>query len=481
MNRQWLWLVSLLGSFLLSACTVGPDYHKPDVATPAAWRSAGVADEKQTIDQAWWREFHDPVLCAFMDQALSENLTVHIAVERVRQARASVEGAGATLWPSIQGGGQAQRARNNMPIAFTRKPYDVFNTRFDTVWEIDLFGKNRRTLEAAVSRVGAEEALYHQALVTLQADLAKAYITLRGLQEQVRITKENIAAQIETLALTQKQLDAGQSNKLDVLRAEAQLWQTKSQLPFYEGAVQSTFYQLDVLLGEQPGAAENIIRRHESSARKAHIPVMNTRVVFGAPAQIIQQRPDVQAAERLLAAATAVKGSAIAAQYPTISLSGFFGLQSGETAGFFTSVNKSWGMGGGITMPILTFGKIQSAIDQADAQKMAAFLAYKQTILVALSEVERAFVAYVKEEERRQAILKNVQAIREAIVLAKKRYQEGFSSFLEVLDAERTLYMSESQLAQSSMDVSLNLVFLYKALGGGWQPVVAEQQAVTAP
>lgn len=465
---KWGMLLLMTGSF--SSCMVGPDYVKPEPLAPQTWKEFRADKGKKNVDvsvekskdQAWWSHFHDPVLDDLLDRAVKNNLALQIVGARIAESRALWLGSKSKLFPDLSTHGGGQRGRNNFPGSPFTQAYSVTEAKLDMSWELDLFGKTRREMEAAEATVEATVELKNKELVSLFAEIAKTYITIRNLQNQIRITQENIVTQESSLRLTQKQLDAGQTNKLDVLRADSQLWSTKSQLPYFEAALARAKYQMEFLIAAQPGTLDEIFQKN------APIPVAKLTVVLGAPADILRQRPDIRYAERQLAAATASQGVAIAQQYPKISLTGLLGFQSGGSDLLFQTSHRSWGGAAGAMIPIFNFGRIQSGIDAADARQQQAFLSYQQAVLGALAEIEGAFVAYFKEAERYQALVKNVASMREAVKLAQKRYQEGFSSFLEVLDAERTLYTSESQLAQSAADVSLNLVAVYKALGGGW-------------
>jgi NodT family efflux transporter outer membrane factor (OMF) lipoprotein len=325
-----------------------------------------------------------------------------------------------------------------------------------------VFGGTRRSIEAARANVEAAIEDRRDVLVTLLGDVAKSYIDLRGRQRQLAVTQANLQAQRETLRLTRIRFDAGLASDLEIAQAEGQAQTTEAQIPTLESAIKQTAYQLDLLLGAQPGTSWNEL------ATEAPIPALPPQARVGLPAELLRRRPDIRRAERLLAAATAQIGAATADLYPKFSLIGTFGLQSISASDWFTAQSRFWSIGPTITWPVFDAGKIRANIEIRNAQQEQALKLYEKSVLGALGDVESALVNYSKEQTRYRSLLGAVDANRRALQMSNDLYTQGLIGFLNVLDAERALYSSENDLAQSEANMASNLVALYKALGGGW-------------
>ena len=464
MTRTSSGFILLLCLSTLTSCTVGPNYHAIAPVTPGQWQAAAQTDLKPLRPEAlahWWQSFNDAELNRLMTHALTNNLDLKIALTRIDQARAERRGTRTQLFPSAKLVAGVQRNDNPFPGFVPGIRYNMFETGFDALWEVDVFGRLQRRLEAAEAETEAASEDYRQAQVMLTAELARTYVECRSLQNQLRITRANLQAQQHTLALTEKLFKEGVSARHDVVRARAQVETTAAQIPSLEANLTAGLRQLDVLLGQRPGAA--LSKLDES----LNVPVSAGRDLLMQPAQILRYRPDLRAAERKLAAATAMQGAAVAEMFPKISLSAFVGLRNTDLDTLFKSAAFSYGTVGNFAQPLLNFGRIQAGIDLTKAQQQQAYFSYEKAVLEALQEVETALSRYLKEEIRRQALSRSVADLQESVRLSQLRYQEGVISFLDVLDAQRAQYAAEIDQARSDAATLTNLIAVYKALGGG--------------
>jgi NodT family efflux transporter outer membrane factor (OMF) lipoprotein len=462
------------GLLLIGGCTVGPDYQRPGSALSPVWQEAQQVglDTQPTALTRWWTEFNDALLDSLVERAVKSNLDLFVAEARIREARAVVGATGADLWPSLDVSGSISRIRtseNALGLGRLAQQgggnleQNLFRTGFDSNWEIDVFGGTRRRVEAAEALLDASEEERRSVLVTLLGDVAKNYIDVRGLQRRLAVAQENLKAQQETLRLTKIRFDAGIASDLEVAQAEGLAQTTAAQIPLLESALKQTVYRLDVLLGAQPGMLWSEL------ARESPIPALPPQARVGMPVELLRRRPDIRSAERQLAAATAQVGAATADLYPKFSLTGAFGLQSVSASDWFTGRSRFWSIGPTISWPVFDAGRIRANIEIRNAQQEQSLRLYEKSVLTALGEVESALVNYSKEQSRYRSLLEAVSANRRAMQMADDLYTQGLVTFLSVLDAQRTLYSSESDLAQSEANMASNLVALYKALGGGWE------------
>jgi NodT family efflux transporter outer membrane factor (OMF) lipoprotein len=464
MKAKWGWLLLLAG---LAGCTVGPDYREPVLAVPNRWQAgrlpaAGLKPIDREALKTWWKSFGDARLDRLMNQALSDNLDLQMALARIDQARAQRLGTRAELFPEVNASANAGRFDNPLPgIAPPGTRFNLYELGFDALWEVDLFGRLRRRLEAATADLDAAAEDYAQSLVTLTADLARAYVEYRSLQDQLRITRSNLDTQQHTLRLTERLFEVGAGTRHDVVRARAQTETTAAQIPALEAGLVATLRQLEVLVGRQPGALT------AAMTEPGPVPAAPGREILASPAATIRHRPDLRVAERRLAAATALQGAAIAEWFPRVSLAGFLGFRNTELEDLFKSAAFSYSALGNLLQPLVNFGRIQAGIDLADARQKEAYLAFEKAVLEALRETETALTRYLQEEVRRQTLARSVADQRESVRLSQLRYQEGVISFLDVLDAQRALLAAEIELARSEAAASTNLIAVYKALGGG--------------
>jgi NodT family efflux transporter outer membrane factor (OMF) lipoprotein len=487
----------LVAATALAGCTVGPDFKRPDWASPASWFSGPkeavipppsipVADP---IDADWWTLFHDPVLTGLERRVAAENLDVKVAGVRLAESRAQIGIARAALFPTLNANTSyvRQQASNNGIFAIIPsaagangasgapgsstggvtgqglQPFDLFQGGFDASWEVDLWGGVQRSVESAnASNEAANEAKRSVLLASL-AEVARDYIALRGVQTQLQIARDNVGTARQSLSLTQQRAAGGVTTDLDVANASAQLRTTLSQIPTLEQQEAQLINALSLLLGQPPNAlrADLVIR--------APVPPVPPRVPVGLPSELARRRPDVRQAEAQLHAATADIGVAQANFYPSLNLTGSFGLQSLQFAKIFDANSKQYALGPGLTIPIFQGGQLRSTLQLRQAQQQEAAVNFQKTVLQAWHDVDNALTAYKSEQTRRDELVQAVSDNQRALVLAQSRYQLGVADFLEVLTAERSLLAAQLQLADSTTTVSSNLVALYKALGGGWE------------
>ena len=463
----------LAGFFLLLGCSVGPDYQPAKITVAPAWLEGwNIGIDAQPAELArWWTEFNDPLLNSLVERAAQSNLDLYVAEARVREARAVLGFTDADLWPTLDVSGHYSRVRTSenafalgstAPQGGSNLEQHLFRTGFDAGWEIDVFGGSRRRIESAQASVDAAVEDRRSVLVTLLGDVAKSYIDVRGLQRRLAVAQDNLKSQQETVRLTKIRFDAGLANDLEVAQAEGLAQTTEAQIPVLESALKQTVYRLDLLLGEQPGALWSEL------VREAPIPALPPKAQVGLPVELLRRRPDIRRAERQLAAATAEVGAATADLYPKFSLTGVFGLQSISASDWFTGRSRFWSIGPTITWPVFDAGKIRANLEIRNAQQEQALRLYEKSVLTGLGDVESALVNYIKEQSRYRSLLEAVSANRRAMQMADDLYTQGLVAFLSVLDAQRTLYSSESDMAQSEANMASNLVALYKALGGGW-------------
>jgi outer membrane protein, multidrug efflux system len=444
----------------ISGCVVGPNYQPPQANVPPAWTGT-IASTGNTSAQTnlvkWWTAFNDPNLTSLIDRAIKSNLDLQQAEARLLQARAAHGVITGQQWPTVDVTGSETRSR-----ATTSQKSNLFKAGLDAAWELDIFGGIRRNVEAANADVNAALEDQRDTLVTLTAEVALNYIELRGYQQEIVIAQNNLKAQQHSAELTRKRLEGGFVSSLDTANADALLATTASQIPTLETSAQQTIYNLSVLLGREPAALL------EELSPSFSIPTTPPEVPVGLPSELLRRRPDIRRAEAQIHAATARIGVATADLFPKFNLTGLISLQSSNLNSGMNWENRIWSYGPSIDWQIFNAGSVKSNVEVKKALEKQALLTYQQTVLTALKDVENALIAYTKEQERRKALLDAAAANRKALDIATKLYTQGQTDFLNVLDAQRSLYSSEDSLVQSTRNLSTDLVALYKALGGGW-------------
>ena len=459
---------------LFQGCAVGPNYQPPKTTAPAQW-SAPMAGGETNLEPSlasWWKSFNDPQLDSLVERAVRTNQDLRIAEARVREARAFYRIASSQLWPTVDAGGSYARENQskNQPILGSLPmpsgiPYEnnVYQAGFDASWEIDVFGGNRRAVEAGKAEVAAAEFGRRNVLVTLLGEVARNYVELRGCQRRLEIANKNLTTQQEALALAQNRFNNGLTSDLDVQQAATLLANTRAAIPMLESGIQGYIHRLGVLLGQPPEAL-----LAELSA-PAPIPSAPPLVPAGLPSDLLRRRPDIQLAERQLAASTARIGVATAALFPKFSLTGIAGYESTSASDWFSGGSKFWSLGPTVQWRIFDAGRIRANIRVQDARQEQALAAYEKTVLMSFEDVENSLVAYAKEQIRRRSLEDAVTSSQDSLHLANQLYGNGLASFINVLDAERSLYQAQDALVQSDKAVTQNLISLYKALGGGWE------------
>ncbi|MGZ5051645.1 MAG: efflux transporter outer membrane subunit [Methylobacter sp.] len=466
----WSWAV-----LLLSGCMVGPDYVRPATETANQWLEAEDKRLNTTsaAQQAWWKAFNDPMLDRLIEQAYFDNLNIRVAGVRVLEARAQLGVAIGDLYPQNQ---QLTGALNKIHLS-QRASQAAFSRIFDYTqsqlglsasWEIDFWGKFRRAIESADAGMKAAMADYNNALVSLTADVAHAYITIRTLEKRLDIARQNVDTQKESLAIAQIRYNGGTTSERDVEQARTVLAGTQASIPTLEMALRQQQNALSVLLGKPPGKMGDLL------TGTARIPSPPAQVAVGIPAELLRRRPDVRHAEWQAAAQSARIGITQAALYPAISLSGTFGFLSSDVGAFKLSDVFMWqsrvaNFGPALQWNIFNYGQITNQVRVQDARLQELLVSYQNTVLNAQREVEDNLVAFLRTQERAQALGESTAAAQRSLNLATLQYRQGITDFTTVLTAQQALLSEQDNLASTLGDIANNLVGVYRALGGGWQ------------
>lgn len=478
-------LAWLLAAVALSACaTVGPDHRPPSAALPDNWsQAAAPADEGALAD--WWRRFDDPILDRLIAAAFAANLDLREAESRIREARAREIVAGASGRPQLGASGEASRTRlsENGPLAgafsgslppgggagLPGSSFSTFRTGFDASWEIDLWGGTKRAVEAAAARTEAEVWTGRDLRVALAAEVARHYVDLRLLQRRTAIAGEALARQREIGALLDSRARNGLISTLEVEQQRRQTAQAAAALPPLEAEAQARIHAIAFLLGGFPASLDGAL------AAPGALPSIPAAVPAGLPSDLLRRRPDIVAAERRLAAASADIGVAKADLYPRLSLTGALGLVSSALTGLIAADSLQGSVGGALRWPLLDGGRGRANVDIARERHSQALIGYERTVLGALRDVEDMLARTAREGDREAALAQAEAAARSAVATARTRYRHGLTPFLDVLESEGALLRAEEELAASRAERARNLAALYKALGGGWsnEPAMA--------
>jgi len=458
-------------ALLLTGCIVGPDYQKPELATPKQWSVPSVSSQEKALNQ-WWQSFNDPILNQLIVDAINANLDLKQTLDRIKDARSQRIATIASGLPSFSVKNNVNRRLNSSAttsstaqaggIGLGNQVINLLQLGIDAQWEVDLFGGVQRAIEVADATIESEIEHRRDVMVTLLGEVARNYIELRGNQQLIVITNANLRSQQDTLALLQVRQQAGLADMMEVAQAQAQVATTESQLPSYETAVQQAIHALSLLLAKQPDA---LAARLEPVA---NIPMVKTTVMPDLPSELLKRRPDIRYAERQLAVANAYIGIATSELYPKFNLAEFLGVQNLHITDF-TPIGKSWSVGATLTAPLFNWGKLNANIKSKEAQYQQSLLGYQKTVLTAFKEVEDALVSYSKEQQKQKSLQQAVTANQQAVQLATERYEKGLTSFINVLTSQQSLYQAQSSLVSSTANTSADLVLLYKVLGGGWQ------------
>ncbi|MEX3958666.1 efflux transporter outer membrane subunit [Trinickia sp. EG282A] len=502
----------------LAACTVGPDFRPPDAHAPAGWHdlqrnekaaTAGAARHESPVvvdadpDPRWWHAFQDPMLDRLIERARAGNLDLQQAVLRIAEARIQVQSTAAQGLPNLRASARYQReqlglkgllqengvyddadrlaqpgspidkispgagaaAGNGLKNALNNlsSPINLWQAGFDASWELDFFGRVRRSVESAQAQVQAAGESRNDALLSLEAEVAQTYLQLRGAQAGYDLAKQLVDDAQQTLRLTQSQASVGLASALDVKQAAAQVADTEAQLPPYDGQIVQAENGLALLVGAPPGSLDAELERHEA------VPPVPPSVSIGLPATLARRRPDIRQAEAQLHAATANVGVAVAQFFPDISLTGQIGTRAQYSSDLARWSHLFYSFGPAISLPIFSGGTLRANLRLSNAREAEAALDYRKTVLVALRDVDNALAVYRSDLAHRDALGRSVDADQSAFDLARERYAKGFSTFIQVLDAQTRLAQAKQQYVQATTQVATDLVALYKALGGGWQ------------
>ncbi len=452
----------LLAGGVLASCAVGPTYRRPAVATPAATRGqSGPAEAASLADQAWWDVFHDQALRSLIAQALQNGYDVRLAAWRVEEARALAGIARAQFFPEIQGSAAWSRSRaSSFTSANPPAPTNLADVNLGASWELDLWGRIRRSSQVALASYLATEEAHRGVMLSLVADVAAGYFQLRLLDDQLAIARRAASAFGETRDLFNRRLAGGTASALETAAAEASLASTKANIPNLERAIAAQENQLDLLLGREPGEIPR-----GAALGDQYLP---PEVPAGVPSDLLERRPDLRQAEQELTAANAEVGLATANMFPTISLTGAFGGVAPQVSQLFGQ-GRTWSVGGGLLTPVIQAGRLKHLRRAAVAQWEQAKTQYEQSVNGAFAEVSSALIAYGKLADVEVEQARAVAADREAVRLSNMRYVAGLSDYLEVLQAQQQLYPAENALALTRFERLAALVELYKALGGGWK------------
>ncbi|OEC35843.1 outer membrane protein, multidrug efflux system [Pseudomonas cuatrocienegasensis] len=445
----------------LSACAVGPDYQQPETQ-PLTLKQASDNYDQSRFEALWWQQFEDPTLNQLVRQSLEGNRELRIAFSRLRAARAIREDIANDRLPTVTSRASGEFGKAQQPgVSEQRERSERYDLGLDMAWELDLFGRIQRQLEASDAQIEVAEADYQQVQVSLIAELVDAYGALRGAQLREGIARDNLSNQQESREITEQLREAGVGSELDVLRADARLAGTEASLPLLQAEQVRAINRIATLLGERPNQLTVDLSPQPLPAIAKALPI-------GDPGELLRRRADIRAAERALAAATAEIGVATADLFPRVSVAGFLGFTAGRGSQLGSSASRAWGVAPSISWAAFDLGSVRARLRGREAEADGALAQYEQQVLLALEESENAFSDYGQRQQRLLALARQSEASRAAAAQARVRYREGEVDFLVLLDAERERLAAEDAQAQAEVDVYRGIVALYKALGGGW-------------
>jgi len=487
-TRRSSLLASTCAAFALSGCMVGPNFEAPKPAVPAAYtndappKSAYVSTD--SVNPQWWTSFDDPTLTQLEAQAVAQNLDLQIATQRLMEAAAQAQITGAVLYPSLSGNASYEReglSKTGIVAAFGSSggagipiggipPFDVYQYGLGLQYDLDLWGKNRRAVEAAVANTRSAVESRRSALLNVQTQVASTYIQIRGAETLMAITQKNLDAANQLVQLTVERQQAGLTTSLDVANARATASSIQSQLPTLIAQRDAQIGQLGLLLGETPSGLPTDL------VTAAPVPLTPPSVPVGLPSDLLQRRPDVRMATEDLHAATAEIGVAKAQFFPDISFAPTAALQSLQFKDLNQWTALTYTFGPTMTLPLFEGGQLTGQLKLRNAQQQEAALGYAKTVLTAFTQVNTALTTYTQEHATLDALNTDVQQANIALGLAEDQYKQGLTDYLTVLDAQQAYLAAQTNQAQSVTRMATDLVTLYQALGGGWEPVYPEQQ-----
>ena len=444
--------ILLVIGVLLTGCTVGPEYAKPEIRLPETWR----VDYKTAADlsnSAWWKLFGDPVLDGLVQAAVAQNLDLKIAAARVDQFLGAFDVSRSQYFPQI---GAAVNAGTQRAGGRSSESYQA---GLNAAWELDLWGRIRRSTEAAQAEILSSEAGRRAVLMTLVSNVAESYVALLGFDRQLEITRETERAYAESLRLFRLRYQYGAISGLSLNQAESQYESARQAIPQYESMIRQQENLISLLLGQAPGPIQR---------GKSFDLLTPPGIPAGLPSTLLERRPDIIQAEQTLVAANARIGVAKAAYFPTISLTGLLGVTSNDLGKLFSSNSDIMSLSGSVAAPLFTFGAISGKVKQADALQLQALLTYRQTVLGALREVEDALIKSAKGREHVEFQKLQIKALGNYARLSRLQFEAGTAGNLQVLDSDRSLFSGQLALVQGEIDVLSSLISVYKAMGGGW-------------
>jgi len=487
MSKRKIFLLCLVGMtgliLFFSGCAVGPDYVKPTAPEPKAWiekEDPKIKSEPTDFSQ-WWTVFNDPALNTLIEKAYQQNLDLRASGIRILEARAQLGVATGSLYPQQQQGQGAlnyidisKNQANTLPIQDFN--YSEANLSFDVGWELDFWGKFRRAIESGMGTLDASIANYDDILVTLTAEVARTYVLIRTLEARLEIARENVTIQERSLQIAEIRFKGGEVTELDVQQAKSLLRDTQASIPRLEISLRQAKNALSVLLGQLPSELNEILGRPEP------IPTVPAEVAVGVPAELLRRRPDIRSAERQVAAQSGLIGVAKADLYPAFSLFGNIGLRAsdafrtaagypgGSSLGDLIDSDSLQFIGGpAFTWNLFNYGRIKNQVRVQDARFQQLIVNYQKTVLRAAQEVEDAMVAFLRKQQEVLFLSDSVEAAKRSVELSMIQYREGMVSYQRVLDSQRFQTQEQDLLTSTAGDVALNLIGMYKALGGGWQ------------
>lgn len=461
---------ALLLTVSLSACAIGSDYKKPETALPEQWPWAQDvnAQANQVISKDWWNQFNDPALTALIEEGLQANADLLVAAARVSQARAMLTNSQSELYPTLDAQAGAVRVKNSAESAsgaVSSKPFNDLSLGAVLNYELDIWGRIRRSNESAREQLLASQAARDAVHLAVASNIALGYFNLRALDMQLDITEHTIESRQDALEFQRKQYDMGGENALAFHQAEAELAVANAQKPALEQLRAEQESALAVLLGRSP---REIVQGKVNVGHEIDNVTIAPALPNNLPSYLLERRPDIAAAEHGLIAANANIAVAKADYFPRLSLSGLLGLASNDADDLLRSSARKWQFGANAAMPIIDFGRTSSRVDAAEAAKEEALVNYQQTVRVAFKEVMDAMSAENTSQAREKAQMQQMKSRAETLRLSDLRYKSGYSNYLEVLDAQRYLYQAQMDRVAARRDRLSALVNLYRALGGGW-------------
>ena len=479
MKRHRLFAAALMAAALAGCMTVGPDYKRPQSDMPEQWPGATTAEP---VSATWWKTYNDPVLDTLVDEALLQNLDLRQAIARVAEARAGLGIARADQYPGVTANASAARNRASQNNVIGIPPgidpeFSSYRATLNAAYEIDFWGKYRRATEAARAELLGSQFNRDAVRLTLVTDVARSYFSLRALDAQVEVTKRTISSRLASTALTRKRFEAGVASEFDLRQSEAESAQAQALLPTIESQLALQETALAVLTGRSP---RDIVTKPVDRGTAIDALIAPPPVPSGLPSDVLERRPDIRAAEQSLVAANARIGQAKAAYYPSISLTGLFGVESNSLGELFSGPSRVWQFSASAAQTVFDAGRTESQVAVAQAREQQVLTQYQSSIQRAFKDALDALVVQRKARESLDAETARRDALKSTLDLAQLRYDNGISSLLEVLIAERALLDAELNRVEAQRAQLSATADLFKALGGGWQPEAAPEKAAKA-